>query len=413
MSLKVRGMLVLVVGTVLGLTVSLGSSVLAERQAREAVLAQEFERLGELEQLAEAIERVRREYVDQIDERTLIESAIRGMLGELDAHSRYLDARQYEDIRIATTGNYSGVGLDLSLDEGRVTVVSPLDGAPAAQAGILPGDVVVSVDDVPVEAGNIDATVNRMRGEPGTPVTLDVLREGSPEPMHFALERAEIHVKTVQSAYLGRGIGYVRLNSFSDSTAKDLGLAARHLADEARRELRGLVLDLRNNPGGVLDAAIDVADLFLDDGLIVRGTGRVRQARFERRAHAGDALEDVPLSVVVNNGSASASEIVAGAIKDHDRGRLVGERTYGKGSVQTVLPLGEGSAMKLTTSRYLTPLGRSINGIGIEPDVLVRNSDPRRQYRGPASGVSLGEDQQLREALRLLGYDTVALSESP
>lgn len=413
MSLKIRSILVLVVGTVLGLTVSLGSHVLAERQMRRAEQAAEPVAAEYLEELVEVMQRVRREYVDQIDDRRLIESAIRGMVRELDDHSRYLDTRQYEDIRIATTGNYSGVGLDVTVEDGRVTVVSPLDDAPAAAAGIMPGDVVVSIDDVAVDASNAEETVSRMRGEPGTEVTLDVLRQGRGEPQRFALKRARIQVKTVRSAYLGDGYGYVRLTSFSDSTAADLDAAARALRDEAHEDLRGLVLDLRNNPGGVLDAAVDVADLFIDKGLIVRGTGRVRQARFEQYAGTGDDLEGVPLIVLVNNGSASASEIVAGALKDHNRGRLVGERTYGKGSVQTVMPLAEGSAIKLTTSRYLTPLGRSINGIGIEPDVLVRNLDPRRQFRGPDGGVPLAEDRQLQEALRLIGYDPIALSKLP
>lgn len=413
MSLKVRSILVLVVGTVLGLTVSLGSHVLAERQVLRAQRDAEPVATEYLEQLVEVMQRVRREYVDQIDDRQLIESAIRGMVKELDDHSRYLDTRQYEDIRIATTGNYSGVGLDVSVEDGRVTVVSPLDDAPAAAAGIMPGDVVVSIDDVLVNENNAEETIGLMRGEPGTEVTLDVLREGLDEPMHFALKRARIQVRTVRSAYLGDGYGYIRLTSFSDTTATDLDAAARALRAEAGDELRGLVLDLRNNPGGVLDAAVDVADLFLDEGLIVRGTGRIRQARFEQYAEAGDELERTPLTVLVNNGSASASEIVAGALKDHDRGRLVGERTYGKGSVQTVVPLTEGSAIKLTTSRYLTPLGRSINGVGIEPDVLVRNRDPRRQFRGADGGVPLTEDRQLQEALRLIGYDPIALSKLP
>lgn len=413
MSLKVRGILVLVVGTVLGLTVSLGSHLLTEREARRVERAADSLAPEYLEQLVEAVQRVRGEYVDRVDDRALIEGAIRGMIQGLDDHSRYLDTREYEDIRIATTGNYSGVGLDVAVEDGRVTVVTPLDNAPAAEAGIMPGDVVISVDDVPVDGNNADETISRMRGEPGTEVTLGVLREGSGEPMRFALKRARIRVKTVNSAYLGDGYGYVRLTSFSDSTAGDLYEAATALRREAGDELRGLVLDLRNNPGGVLDAAVDVADFFIDGGLIVRGTGRVRQARFEQYAAAGDALEDVALAVLVNHGSASASEIVAGALKDHGRGRLVGERTYGKGSVQTVLPLAEGSAIKLTTSRYLTPLGRSINGLGIGPDVLVRNPDPRRQFRGHDSGVPLTEDRQLQEALRLIGYDPLALSKLP
>lgn len=411
MSLKIRSILVLIVGTVLGITVSMGSSVLAERhtaapapEARSAqALSPEYAKL-----LAQVVERVREEYVDSVDDQRIVESAIRGILQELDPHSKYLDQTQYEDIRISTTGNYSGVGLDVSLEDGKVTVVSPLDGAPAAKAGILPGDVVISVDEVPVNRDNVEETVNLMRGRPGTQVTLDILRDGTEEPMRFALTRENIHVNTVQSAHLGDGFGYIRLTSFSNTTAADMRDAAEALQRAAGASLRGLVLDLRNNPGGVLDAAVDVADLFLKDGLIVRGSGRAHQARFERHAEAGDPLEDTPLVVLVNSGSASASEIVAGALKDHGRGQLVGVRTYGKGSVQTVMPLGEGSAIKLTTSLYITPSGRSINGIGIDPDVRVRSTDPKHVYRGPGSSTAFADDVQMREALRVIGYQPAA-----
>jgi carboxyl-terminal processing protease len=290
-------------------------------------------------------------------------------------------------------------------------VISPLDGAPAARAGILPGDVVVSVDNVPVDGANAEQTVNRMRGEAGTEVMLDVLRDGAAEPMRFALTRAAVQVKTVSSEYLGNGLGYIRLTGFADSTPRDLTRAVRDLKQLSEGEqLLGVVLDLRNNPGGVLDSAVQVADTFLDQGLIVRGTGRVRQARFEQFAHPGDELEGVPAVVLVNGGSASASEIVAGALQDHHRARIVGERTYGKGSVQTVMPLGEGSAIKLTTSRYLTPSGRSLNGSGIDPDVVVHNADPQQQYRGRAGPVAMRDDQQLLEALRLISYDSISLS---
>jgi carboxyl-terminal processing protease len=413
MSLKARSVLVLVVGTVLGLTVSLGSRVLgghdsAPAPRRHPPVAAEY-----VERLAEVLERVRREYVDPIDDQKLIESAIRGMIEELDSHSRYLDSEQYEEIRIATSGNYSGVGLDVSLENGRVTVVSPLDDAPAARAGILPGDVVLSVDAIAVDATNVDEAISRMRGAPGTAVTLAVERPGTKEPLTFELKRAAIQVKTIRSAYLGHGYGYIRLVSFADTTADELDTAARELGRESGAPLRGVVLDLRNNPGGVLDAAIDVADRFLTTGLIVRGSGRIRQARFEQYAAPGHALEDVPLTVLINGGSASASEIVAGALKDHQRGRLIGERTYGKGSVQTVVPLGEGNALKLTTSRYITPSGRSINGTGIEPDVIVHNLDPKRLYRGPGSPVAPTDDQQLQEALRRIGYAPIAVSELP
>lgn len=413
MSLLVRSVLVLVIGAVLGLTVTVGSSVLADRQAkieaaRKDALPDEY-----LQLLGEVMDSVRREYVDKVDDRELVEAAIRGMVSDLDTHSRYLDAKEYEDIKISTSGNYSGIGLDVSFDDGRVTVVTPLDGTPAAEAGILPGDVVVSIDETPIDATNAQDVVSRMRGRPGTPVDLSVRRAGAQNTLHFAMKRAEIHVRTVRSAPLGGGYAYIRLTTFADTTAADLERAAQSLRAQAGGPLKGLVLDLRNNPGGVLGAAVKVADLFLDDGLIVRGKGRARQARFEQFATRGDDLEHVPLAVLVNGGSASASEIVAGAIQDHHRGELIGERTYGKGSVQTVLPLGGGNAIKLTTSRYLTPSGRSINGIGIEPDVLVRSADPDRLYQGPSSGMAPDEDRQLQRALRIIGYDPIALSKAP
>ena len=412
MSLKIRSILVLVVGTVLGLTVSLGSTVMAQREGAQepaagAGLSPEY-----LDMLTRVVERVRAEYVDPVDERRIVENAIRGILADLDSHSKYLPPDDYEDVRISTTGNYSGVGLDISVEDGRVTVVAPLDGAPAAQAGILPGDIVVAIDDVPVDEANLEETVGRMRGRAGSVVRLDVLRDGAVEPLQFALTRADIHVRTVRGELLEGGVGYLRLTSFSNTTAADLEQAAADLRREAGAELRGIVLDLRNNPGGVLEAAIDVADLFLDEGLIVRGSGRARQGRFERHAGAGDALEDVPAVVLVNSGSASASEIVAGALKDHGRARLVGTRTYGKGSVQTVMPLGEGSAIKLTTSLYITPSGVSINGVGIEPDSLVTSPDPKRLYRGPGSRTAFLEDEQLRAALGVIGFDSIAVSQT-
>ena len=365
------------------------------------------------ELVTEVMDRVRRDYVDRIDDQRLAEGAIHGILAELDDHSKYLEPDQYEEIRISTSGNYTGVGIDVSLDDGKLTVVHPLDGAPAARAGILPGDVVVSVDDQPVDPKHLDAAVGRMRGEVGTEVTLGVMRAGKKVPLSFALTRAQVQVRTVSSEYLGNGLGYARITSFSATTPRELVEAARALKKAAGAKLLGLVLDLRNNPGGVLDAAVQVADTFLDGGLIVRGTGRVRQARFEQYAHAGDELEGVPTIVLVNGGSASASEIVAGALQDQHRARILGERTYGKGSVQTVMPLGEGAALKLTTSRYLTPSGRSINGVGIDPDIVVHNADDKRQYHGAAGGVPMGEDQQLLEAIRLISYDSISLTAAP
>jgi carboxyl-terminal processing protease len=413
MVLTLRGVVVLLTGIVFGLGLALGSSVWSAFTARGKAVAAPLDPTIESAALvAEVIDRVRREYVDSVDDKRIVEAAIRGIVADLDQHSTFLDAEQYEDIRISTTGNYTGVGLDVNLEGGKVTVVAPLEGAPAERAGILPGDVVSAVDDVPVDADDVAASVARMRGDSGTTVKLDVLRPGTGAPLHFDLTRSEVHVKTVQSEYLGNGLAYVRVSSFAETTSRDLEKAARDLtAASGRDELLGLVLDLRSNPGGLLDAAVQVADAFLDSGVIVSGTGRVRKAQFEQSADAGDVFEGVPTVVLVNAASASASEIVAGALQDHERARIVGVKTYGKGSVQTVMPLGEGSAIKLTTSRYLTPSGRSINGSGIEPDVVVQSDDPHRQYRGANGRVALRDDQQLLEALRLISYDSITLTQ--
>jgi carboxyl-terminal processing protease len=415
MALTLRGVIVLLTGVVFGLGLALGSTVWTAFTGRaNATVAPLDPTIESAALVAEVIDRVRREYVDSIDDKKIVEAAIRGIVSDLDQHSTFLNAEEFEDIRISTSGNYTGVGIDVNLEGGKVTVVSPLEGAPAERAGILPGDIVVAVNDIPVDAKDVEASVSRMRGDPGTAVTLDVLRPGAEAPLRFALTRSEVHVKTVHSEYLGNGLAYVRLSSFAESTAADLDEAARSLTDASGRdELLGLVLDLRSNPGGLLDAAVRVADTFLAGGVIVSGTGRIRQAQFEQTADAGDALEGVPMVVLVNSASASASEIVAGALQDHGRARIVGETTYGKGSVQTVMPLGEGSAIKLTTSRYLTPSGRSINGSGIDPDVIVRSDDLHRQYRGANGRVALRDDVQLFEAIRLISYDSITLSSVP
>jgi carboxyl-terminal processing protease len=412
MTLTFRGIIVLLIGVVFGFGLALGGTAWTAFTARsKAPVAPLDPTIESAALVAEVIDRVRREYVDDIDDRQIVESAIRGIVNDLDPHSTFLDAADYEDIRISTSGNYTGVGLDVDLEGGKITVVMPLEDAPAARAGILPGDIVAAVNDIPVDANDIEATVTRLRGEPGTPVTLDVLRPGNTAPLKFALTRSEVHVRTVQSEYLGNGLAYVRLSSFAEGTAADLEHAARELIAAAdRSDLLGMVLDLRSNPGGLLDAAVDVADTFLAEGVIVSGTGRIRQAQFEQTASPGDALEGVPLVVLVNSTSASAAEIVAGALQDHGRARIVGERTYGKGSVQTVMPLGEGSAIKLTTSRYLTPSGRSINGSGIEPDVVIGSDDSNRQYRGANGRVALGDDPQLFEALTLISAESITLS---
>jgi len=400
MSLTVRGALVLVVGTVMGLTLTLGGGYVAERHGSlpmtsgQAALGAEESRL-----LAEVMERVRRDYVEDIDDRRLIESAIRGMVAELDPHSQFLDAAEFEEIRISTTGNYSGVGLEVAVEDNRIRVVTPMDGTPAHHAGIQPGDVLVSIDDTPVSGDQLADAVARMRGRPGSNVAIGIVREGQDEPLTFQMQRKPIAVRSVRSEYLGDGFGYLRLTHFSETTPKDLRHAVATLQRLSGGQIRGAVLDLRNNPGGVLDAAVEVADAFLEQGVIVSGDGRLRDARFQRRARAGDILEGAGLVVLVNAGSASASEIVAGALRDHNRAILLGTHTYGKGSVQTVMPLSNGRAIKLTTSRYYTPSGASIHEQGIKPDVLVQQPAEHARALGPAH---LDDDFQLREAMHWL-----------
>jgi carboxyl-terminal processing protease len=409
MSLTVRGILVVIIGTVLGLTVSIGGEILNRVETERREVSQNPDPAAVL---ADVIARVQEEYVEQIDAQVLIDSAIRGIVEELDGHSRYLNSLDYEDIRITASGRYAGVGLDVALRDGAPTVITPIEHAPAERAGILAGDVVVAVDGAAVTADNFHRMVGRMRGPAGSKVVVAISRAGQSDPIDFLLERANIEVATVSGEHLGEGYGYVRLTGFAENTARDLDLAAARIEAEAGGRLSGLVLDLRNNPGGVLESAVDVTDRFLDSGLIVRGSGRIAHARFEHRASAGHSLEDVPLVVLVNGGSASASEIVAGALRDHNRARIIGLDTFGKGSVQTVMPLGAGQALKITTSHYVLPSGRSLNGKGISPDIWVRNDDPNLLFRGTAAGVPISEDRQLRRALRTFGYTPLTLSQA-
>jgi len=396
MSWKIRGFLAVSIGVILGISLSLGSAVLADRDEHESTsLPWEQARM-----LAEVLERVKRDYVDGVDDQRLIEAAIRGMVSDLDPHSAYLNADEYDDIRVSTSGKYSGVGIEVSVDDGRVVVVTPVDGSPARLAGIVSGDIVISVDGMPVDSSDLNDTVFRLRGPPGTVVTLGILRDKNTEPLSFALERSTIQVSSVRYEMLEPGYGYIRLTHFSETTADDLKQAANDLQSSASGGLNGLILDLRNNPGGVLEAAVEVADMFLDSGTVVTADGRALDASFRLEAKSGDIIDGLPLTVLVNGGSASASEIVAGALQDHGRARLVGTRTFGKGSVQTVMPLSYGRAIKLTTSRYYTPSGRSIHRRGIEPDVKTE------LIAGiPDSPVS--QDTQLDAALGLLKHQRI------
>jgi carboxyl-terminal processing protease len=318
--------------------------------------------------LAEVIGLIREDYVDKTDSHALMSGAIRGMVGELDPHSSFMDAGEFEDLRIATEGNYSGIGIEVTAENGLLTVIAPLDGSPAARAGIRAGDTILSIDGRTLRTGRLNDAIAEIRGKPGTVVKLGIGREPLPEPLEFVLVRAMVSVHSVRHAMLEPGIGYLRISQFSDTTGTDTEAAVHSLEEQAGGRLRGLVLDLRNNPGGVLDAAVEVSDFFLERGTIVSAEGRSAQSRFRMEAAEGDLARGTPIAVLVNEGSASAAEIVAGALRDHGRARLFGQKTFGKGSVQTVLPLEDGQALKLTTSRYFTPSGASIHEQGIEPD---------------------------------------------
>ena len=304
----------------------MGGGVFAERDVTPNDLPWEDARL-----LAEVLERVKQEYVEPVEDSALIESAVRGMVTDLDPHSQFLDSKEYEEIRISTTGNYSGVGLEVHMASNKVTIVAPIDDTPAAKAGLKSGDQIVSIDGIDVNKHNVNDTIGRMRGKPGTKVVITVARADEPDPIDFSLVRSHVKVKSVWSEMLEPDFGYVRITHFSETTNKDLRKSIASLKKSTAGELQGIVLDLRNNPGGVLEAAVDVSDVFLDGGLIVSANGRGHDATFRHEAQSGDLLDGSMVVVLVNGGSASASEIVAGALQDHKRATIVGTQTFGKG----------------------------------------------------------------------------------
>ncbi len=349
------------------------------------------------ELLAEVLGRIRADYVERKDDHDLMSGAIRGMVGELDPHSAFMDAGEFEDLRIATEGNYSGIGVEVTLESGAIIVISPIDASPAARAGLRAGDRIVAVDGRAIEGAGLAESVARIRGEPGTVVNLRIDRQSVAKPLEFAIERAIVSVHSVRYEMLEPGYGYLRISQFSETTGADVGRALAALQQNTGK-LRGIVLDLRNNPGGVLDAAVEVSDAFLERGIIVTAEGRSPEANFRMEAAAGDLARGARIAVLVNEGSASAAEIVASALHDNKRATLLGRKTFGKGSVQTVLPLTDGQALKLTTSRYFTPSGASINGRGIVPDVLLPDVLPQDESRAPSVEI----DPDVRAAVAWL-----------
>ncbi len=344
----------------------------------------------------DVFERVRAEYVEPINDREAVENAINGMLTGLDPHSSYLNQRSYRDMQVTTRGEFGGLGIEVTQEGGWIKVISPIDETPAARAGVKPGDLITNIDGGSVQGLTLQEAVEKMRGERGTSIKLTIRREGSERPLELTLTRDVIRPQVVRFRMEGNDIGYIRLTSFNEQTDTAMRRAMTALRQQAGNNLKGIVLDLRNNPGGLLDQAVQVSDDFLEQGEIVSTRARRSEDAQRWNARAGDIAQGLPIVVLVNGGSASASEIVAGALQDHRRAIVLGTKSFGKGSVQTVMPIPGNGAIRLTTARYYTPSGRSIQGTGIAPDIEVLAAREDQQ-----AAASLRErEADLRRALR-------------
>lgn len=360
------------IGLLTGLAISLGVEANATSQPQSIPLE-------DLHRFTSVVEHVRSYYVNETEDQQLFENAIRGMLSGLDPYSSFYTPDEYSELREGTSGEFGGLGIEVTMEEGFIRVVSPIDGTPAESAGIQAGDLIFKLDDTPVRGMTLKAAVDIMRGVPGTPITLGIIREGEDKPVSVEVVRDIIMVESVKAKLLAPQFGYIRVSQFQSQTGDDFRDAVHELIDQADDQtLKGLVLDLRNNPGGIFEASVAVSDAFLDakklkhDRLVVYAQGRLPGSELREKAHNGDILKGAPIVVLVNGGSASASEIVAGALQDHQRAVIMGTQTFGKGSVQTVLPLDEDFGLKLTTALYYTPSGRSIQATGITPDIEVQ-----------------------------------------
>jgi carboxyl-terminal processing protease len=401
MSTRARLVLATLFGLALGVSLSLASRVLAARDSTtspsrtvgNAALPWDDARL-----LAEVIQRVRDNYVDAVDDHKLMQNAIRGMVEALDDHSTFLSPDEFEDMKVSTTGAYAGIGVEVAPGKDGVSVVRRMPNSPAERAGIQTGDIIVTIDDLAVDPADLEAAIARMRGPEGSPLHLAIRRGGSSTLLDFKVQRAEVRLQSVAAQMLTPEYGYLRITSFTDTTAAELERAVERLEHRGNAaRIKGFIIDLRNNPGGVLDSAVQIADDFLDQGIIVTAEGRAREAKFRMDAKPGDITHGATLVLLVNGGSASASEILAAALHDNHRAVLIGRRTYGKGSVQTIMPLSEGQALKITTSRYFTPSGASINGVGIVPDTVLDGTE-----QPPAEMDLVDHDPQVLVALQAL-----------
>ena len=427
MSIKRENVFLVLVGLIAGLSISIGSGVFAERETKSTAGLP----VEELRTFSDVFGRIKNDYVEDVEDSEMLNNAIRGMLSGLDPHSSYLDQEEFKELQVGTSGEFGGLGIEVGMEDGFVKVIAPIDDTPAQRAGIEAGDLIIRLDDTPVKGLTLNEAVKIMRGKPGTVLRLTVVREGVDQPLKIDIKRDIIKVKSVKSRMLEDGFGYVRISQFQSKTAENMVDAIEKLKKDSDGALKGMVLDLRNNPGGVLNGAVAVSDAFLKKGLIVYTEGRVSDSKLRFNATPDDILDTAPMVILVNQGSASASEIVSGALQDHHRAIVVGTPTFGKGSVQTILPLSNGTAVKLTTARYYTPSGRSIQAEGIKPDIeldqvrvsaVERSIDPIKEAdlsrhlsngkdkkskksaeEGEEAEESLAEtDYELYEALNLL-----------
>ncbi|WP_394752437.1 S41 family peptidase [Crenothrix sp.] len=371
--LNKKSVFILSLGVTLGVFMGVSGSGLAERNKAAPVVDTETLPFEDLRTFTEIFGRIKRDYVEPVTDKKLLEDAIRGMLVGLDPHSAYLVAEEYQELKEGTMGQFGGLGIEVTMENGFIKVVTPIDDTPAQRAGIKTGDLIVRLDDKPVKGMALTDAVKLMRGEPGSKILLTIVREGAEAPLKITLVRDVVKVKSVKSRILEKNYGYVRISSFQSGTGESLKEALATLKKENSGNLKGLILDLRNNPGGVLNAAVEVSDAFLKSGLIVYTEGRIENSEMRFNAAPDDLINGAPMVVLINAGSASASEIVAGALQDQKRAVIMGEKSFGKGSVQTILPTSNGAAVKLTTARYYTPSGRSIQAEGIEPDIVLEN----------------------------------------
>src|SRR5512143_2073973 len=389
---RIKNIGLIFVGAVAGILVSLNFQAIGQLATRAPLP------IEELRSFTEVFGAIKQNYVEPVEDKKLITEAINGMLAGLDPHSAYLDAEAFKELQVGTQGQFGGLGIEVGMEDGFVKVISPIEDTPAFKAGIKPGDLIIKLDDTPVKGMTLNDAVKRMRGKPGSPIKLTIARKGVDKPLVLTLTRAVIKIRSVKSKLLENGYGYVRVTQFQEHTGELLAEALNKLYKDNKAPLKGLILDLRNDPGGLLNGAVAVAAAFVKpDSLVVYTDGRTEDAKMRLTAsrenylrpmqsdylkNLPEGVKQVPMVVLVNGGSASASEIVAGALQDDKRAVIMGTRTFGKGSVQTILPLGNGTAIKLTTARYFTPSGRSIQAKGIEPDIVVEDPSVPEEDEG-------------------------------